>query len=200
MSLSIARRRNGGRPVAASFSANGSITSNTALTSRSSRASATVLASASAMTRKRGGDRFLIWIGPLEDFCSSPSGAISSTAVSSSPSALAPLTRDLSFASRSSSSSGVRPTITATPKRNSAAMPRSPTRKASGSEEIMSGRSSPAVSMRSPTMSARAVRRVRSRHRRDVGHRRSLRRRASHRQPPARLGAKRALSDRPLSR
>ena len=41
-------------------------------------------------------------------------------------------------------------------------MPRSPTRKASGSEEIMSGRSSPAVSMRSPTMSARAVRRVRA--------------------------------------
>src|SRR3984957_11618234 len=162
MSLSIARRRNGGLPVAASLAANGSITSNTALTSRSSRASATVLASASAITRKRGGDRFLIWIGPLDDFCSSPSGAISSTAVSSSPSALNPLTRDRSFASKSSSSSGLKPTMTATPKRNNAGMPRSPTRKASGSEEIMSGRSSPAVSMRSPTIRARAVRRGRA--------------------------------------
>src|SRR5271154_3483817 len=156
----MARRRNGGRPVAASFSANGSTTSNTALTSRSSRASATVLASASAMTRKRGGDRFLIWIGPLEDFCSSLSGAISSTAVSSSPRALSPVTRDLSFTSVSSSSSGVRPTMTATPNRNSATIPCVPTRKASGSDETMSGRSSPAVSMRSPTINARAVRRV----------------------------------------
>ena len=75
------------------------------------------------MTRKRCGDRFLIWIGPPEDFCSSLSGAISSTAVSSSPRALTPLTRDLSFVSVSSSSSGVKPTITATPKRNSATMP-----------------------------------------------------------------------------
>jgi len=54
----------------------------------------------------------------------------------------------------------VRPTITATPKRKSATIPRSPTRKASGKSEIVSGRSSPAVSMRSPTMSARAVSRV----------------------------------------
>jgi len=38
-------------------------------------------------------------------------------------------------------------------------MPVAPTRNASGSAEIISGRSNPAVSMRSPMISARAVRR-----------------------------------------
>ena len=156
----MARRRNGVEPVAASCAAKGSMTSNTLLTSRSSRASATDFASASATTRKRCGDRSLIWIGPPDDFCSSPTGVISSKAVSSSPFARSPLTRVASLASVSSSSSGVSPTMTATPKRNRATIPCAPTRKASGSSEIVSGRSSPAVSMRSPTIRARAVRRV----------------------------------------
>jgi hypothetical protein len=71
-----------------------------------------------------------------------------------------PETRAARLASVCSSSSGVRPTITATPKRKRATMPPAPTRKASGSAEIVSGRSSPTVSMRSPTINARAVTRV----------------------------------------
>ena len=84
MVRSICRRLVGERPDDANLVANGSMMSNTLLTSRSSRTSATFLASASAMMRRRGGDRSCTLIGPPGTTCSSPSGAISMVTVSSS--------------------------------------------------------------------------------------------------------------------
>ena len=58
---SMARRLNGGRAAfAASFTAKGSMTSNTRVDLALVAPSATDLASASATTRKRSGDRFLM--------------------------------------------------------------------------------------------------------------------------------------------
>ena len=137
------------------------MTSNTLLTSRSSRASATVFDERvghhqKALRRQvldldRSAGRLLL----VADRRNLEDGrlVVALRPVRRSPAAW-------SRASVSSSSSGVRPTITATPKRNSATRPCDPTRKASGRSEIVSGRSSPTVSIRSPTIRARAVRRV----------------------------------------